>query len=315
MEYRVLGNTGIKVSRLCFGSLTVGPLQARLDIAEGAAVIREALDRGVNFIDTAELYQNYDCIKMAVKGIRDNIIISTKCYAYTAESAEESLMKALKELNTDYIDVFSLHEQENEMTIKGHYDALEYFVKAKKKGIIRSIGISTHATAAVKAALKFSEIEVIHPIINKNGLGIIDGTLHDMLSAVEEAWSSGKGIYSMKALGGGNLIASAQECFDFVLSKPFIHSVAVGMQSKAEVMNNILIFEGSSVPPELSSEINSRKRGLHIDYWCTGCGNCVGVCGQNALTLKEGKAVVNREKCVLCGYCSAYCKDFCIKIV
>ncbi|HRU42362.1 MAG TPA: aldo/keto reductase, partial [Candidatus Diapherotrites archaeon] len=57
MDYRILGSTGLRVSRLCFGSLTIGPLQAGLDIEEGASVIRAAFDMGVNFIDTAELYR------------------------------------------------------------------------------------------------------------------------------------------------------------------------------------------------------------------------------------------------------------------
>ncbi len=315
MEYRNLGNTQISVSRLCFGSLTIGPLQAKLSVQEGSRIIREAFEQGVNFIDTAELYQTYSHIKEAVKGIRSNIVISTKCYAYNAEGAEKSLKNALTELGTDYIDIFSLHEQESEHTIKGHYEALEYFIKAKEKGIIRSLGISTHAVAAVKAALKYSEIEVIHPIINKNGLGIIDGTVQDMLEAIEAASKAGKGAYAMKALGGGNLIKNSKECFDFVISNENIHSIAVGMQNISEVHNNALIFAGKAVPDKIKQELNSKKRRLLIDYWCTGCGSCADACGQKAIALQNGKAAVNQESCVLCGYCSAYCKEFCIKVI
>jgi aryl-alcohol dehydrogenase-like predicted oxidoreductase len=314
MEYRYLGNTGLLVSRLCFGSLTMGPLQAKLPIAEGAELLMEAFERGVNFIDTAELYNNYEYIKHAVKSKRDKVIISAKSYAYSTTTAEESLQKAMKEINTDYIDIFSLHEQESEHTIRGHYEALEYFIKAKEKGYIRAIGISTHNIAAVEAALKYPEIQVIHPIINIAGLGIIDGSKEDMLQAIENAAKAGKGIYSMKVLGGGNLIHSAKECFDFILSNQNIHSVAVGMQSKAEIINNIAVFEGREVSEEIKSQINNTKRKLLIDTWCSGCGTCTEKCQQKALKLVDGKAQVNLEKCVLCGYCSAYCKEFCIKI-
>ncbi|MCL5290108.1 MAG: aldo/keto reductase, partial [Firmicutes bacterium] len=69
MQYRVLGRTGFKVSRLCFGALTVGPLQAGLPVAEGAGVIRRAIDYGVNLIDTAELYGTYSYIREALKGV------------------------------------------------------------------------------------------------------------------------------------------------------------------------------------------------------------------------------------------------------
>lgn len=315
MDYRILGNSGLKVSRLCFGSLTIGPLQAGLDLEEGASVIREAFDMGVNFIDTAELYNTYDYIRKATEGIRKDMIISTKCYAYTGKGAEKSLRKALDELNTDYIDIFSLHEQESALTLKGHQEAMEYFIRAKEKGYIRSFGISTHAIEAVKASLKYRDIEVLHPILNKKGLGIIDGDVNGMLEAVAEAERNGKGIYSMKPLGGGNLIKESKECFDFVLSNDNLHSIAVGMQSKEEVANNVMIFEGKQVPEDIRLKLEGKKRRLLIDYWCSGCGSCSRKCTQKAIAVEKGKAVVDPAKCVLCGYCSAYCPDFCIKVI
>ncbi len=315
MEYRKLGNTELEVSRLCFGSLTIGPLQAGLGLEEGSAVIKAALDLGVNFIDTAELYRTYDYIREAIRGRREKIIISSKCYAYDVEGAEKSLSKALKELGTDYIDIFSLHEQESEYTLKGHREAMEYFIRAKEKGYIRSFGISTHAVAAVQASLKYREIEVLHPIVNLAGLGIIDGSITDMLKAVSEAADAGKGIFSMKPLGGGNMIRNSGECFDFVLNNRSLHSIAVGMQSVEEVISNVAIFAGGNVPEEISSKLKAKRRRLHIDTWCSGCGSCSRKCAQKAITIREGKAVVDPDKCVLCGYCSASCPDFCIKVI
>lgn len=315
MEYRFLGKTHLKVSRLCFGSLTIGPLQAGLELETGASVIRKAFDMGVNFIDTAELYGTYNYIREATRGIRDRIIISTKCYAYTKEGAEESLHKALRELNTDYIDIFSLHEQESELTLKGHQEAIEYFIRAKEKGYIRSFGISTHAIAAVQASLKHSEIEVIHPIVNKQGLGIMDGSIGDMLEAVEKASSAGKGIYSMKPLGGGNLIKDSSSCFDFVLNNPSIDSVAVGMQSFEEVISNVLTFEGKEAPEDIKRQLSEKRRKLLVDFWCTGCGSCSRKCRHNAIKIVDGRAEVDPSKCVLCGYCSHYCPQFCLKII
>ena len=66
--YRLLGETKMEVSRLCFGALTIGSLQANLPLAEGAGVIRSALSQGVNFIDTAELYDTYKYIRQAIQG-------------------------------------------------------------------------------------------------------------------------------------------------------------------------------------------------------------------------------------------------------
>jgi len=111
LEYRKLGKTGIKVSRLCFGGLTVGPLQANLPLEEGAEVMRQAFDRGVNFIDTAELYRTYPYIALAIKKSQKDIVVSSKTYAYDRAGAQKSVEKARKELDRDVIDIFMLHEQ------------------------------------------------------------------------------------------------------------------------------------------------------------------------------------------------------------
>ncbi|MBR0026137.1 MAG: aldo/keto reductase, partial [Clostridia bacterium] len=67
MEYRYLGNTGMLVSRLCFGTLTMGPLQRDLSAKEGAALLELAFSCGVNFLDTAEIYGTYPHVKEALK--------------------------------------------------------------------------------------------------------------------------------------------------------------------------------------------------------------------------------------------------------
>lgn len=316
MDYNILGKTGIKVSKLCFGALTIGPLQANLPIGEGARVIIEAIDRGVNFIDTAQLYRTYPYIKKALSCKRkEDIVIATKSYAYSSKTAEGSFKEALQELDRDYIDIFLLHEQESEYTLKGHYEALEYFIKMKEKGLIRAVGISTHTVEAVKVAAKMEEIDVIHPLINKNGLGIMDGTVNEMIDAIKEAKLNNKGIYGMKPLGGGNLLNSIDECFDFVLNLPFLDSIAVGMQRLEEVEANVLRFEGEQIPEKLLSQLSTKNRKLHIDFWCKGCGKCIKACKSKALKLENNKLVVDRQKCILCGYCSGYCTEFCIKVV
>lgn len=316
MEYNILGKTGFKVSKLCFGALTIGPLQRNFEPKKGADIILEAFNRGVNFIDTAELYGTYPHIKEAFKAYqRDKIILMTKSYSYSKETAKESFEKALKEMNIDYIDGFLLHEQESEHTIRGHYEALEYFIKMKQEGYIRSVGISTHTVAGVVAASKMNEIDVIHPIINKAGIGIHDGTIEDMLRAVRIAKNNNIGIYGMKPLGGGNLIHSYDEALDYVLNLHELDSIAMGMQSKEEVIANILKFEKKEIPNEIKEKLNNKKRYLQIADWCIGCSACIEKCSHKALSLYNEKAVVNKEKCVLCGYCSKYCKDFCIKII
>lgn len=316
MEYNFLGNTGIKVSRLCFGSLTISPLQAKLPINDGAKIIKYAYDKGINFLDTAELYNNYAYIRQALNEIpRDKYVISTKSYSYSKKTAEKSLNKALKEINTDYIDIFMLHEQESEHTIRGHYEAIEYFLKAKEKGIIRAFGISTHRISGVLGALKYNEIEIIHPIVNKIGIGIQDGNIDEMIDAVNLAYEKGKGIYAMKPLGGGHLIKNAEDSFNYVRNIKSIHSIAVGMQSYDEVDGNVSIIEYGYIPEEIKNRIGHKKRRLHISDWCVGCGACVKTCTHSGIKIVDNKAVPVYENCVFCGYCAIKCPEFCIKVI
>jgi len=314
MQYVELGKTGLTVSRMCFGALIIGPLQSNLPPEKGAQVIQAALERGVNFIDTAELYGTYEHIKLAVKKSGIKPVIATKSYAYTAEGAAQSVEKARKELDTDVLDIFMLHEQESRLTLRGHREALEFYLNEREKGRIKAVGVSTHNIEVVRAAAEMPEIDVVHPLVNKAGIGIGDGSIDEMLEAVEYAYKMGKGIYSMKPLGGGNLLHSYDECMDFVLKLPYVHSIAVGMQSVDEVEMNICKFEGRAVPAELKERVKAHGKHLHIDWWCEGCGKCCERCGQGALTLVDGKARVNTEKCLLCGYCGSVCPQFAIKI-
>jgi predicted aldo/keto reductase-like oxidoreductase len=314
METVTLGKTNLRVSRLCFGSLVIGPLQLNMSDQEGADVICRAFEQGVNFIDTAELYGTYPHIREAIRRTKKEPVIATKSYAYSTQGARESLEKARKQLDVDVIDIFLMHEQESRLTLRGHQEALEFYIEAKVKGLIKAVGVSTHRIEVVEACAHMDHIDVIHPLVNQTGIGIGDGTIEEMLLAVKNAYDQGKGIYSMKALGGGNLLKTFNESMNFVLGLPYIHSVAVGMQSKEEVDMNCRIFHDNKVPKDITMGVQGSVKRLHIDYWCELCGCCVDKCGQNALKIKDGKLIVHHERCVLCGYCASVCPQFAIKV-
>jgi len=315
LEYRILGDTGIKVSRMCFGALTIGPLQAGLPLAEGAAIIRHALEHGVNFIDTAELYGTYPYIHKALKGYGGQVVIASKSYAYTREDMERAVEQARKQLDRDMVDIFLLHEQESILTVKGHLAALEYLLEARERGLVRAVGLSTHRVAGVEAALAVPEIQVVHPMVNFRGVGIQDGTIGDMLAVLDRAYQAGKGIYGMKPLGGGNLIHHVGEALAFVLGLPQLASIALGMKSLAEVEMNLRIFNGEEISKDLMTRVGRLERRLHIEDWCQGCGRCISRCHSGALRMAGKKVTVEKDKCLLCGYCGAVCPDFCIKII
>jgi len=316
MEYSILGRTGLRVSRLCFGVLTMGPLQADLPLAEGAALLKYAVEQGVNFFDTAEIYDSYHYLKQLLCCCPDkDLVITTKSYSVTAEEMKASLEKARQELDRDYIDIFLLHEQESALTIRGHRAALDYLIEAKEKGLVRAVGISTHRIAGAQAASELPEIDVIHPLFNIQGLGIQDGTRQEMEDVLTKAAAAGKGIYLMKALGGGNLLPRADEALRFAFSRPFASAVAVGMKTRQEIEINVLAASGLPVPDGLKKQVSRAKRQLHIDPWCEGCEECIKHCPQGALYLgQDGKTHVREEDCLLCGYCAAACPYFYIKV-
>lgn len=134
MQYSLLGKSNLKVSRLCFGALTIGPLQANLSLSQGAAILRYALQRGINFIDTAETYGTYPYIREALKGHPNEVVIASKSYAYTYAGMKQSVDRARLALDRDQIEVFLLHEQETALTLHGHRAALDFLLDAKLKG-------------------------------------------------------------------------------------------------------------------------------------------------------------------------------------
>jgi aryl-alcohol dehydrogenase-like predicted oxidoreductase len=314
MEYRYLGNTGIKVSFLSLGTLPLGPLQAHLKREEGAGIITHALSYGVNLLDTAELYGTYSYIKCALRDEEGEILVASKSYAITEEEMERSVKQAIAETGRSSIDLFMLHQQESGLTLKGHRGALDYLVSAKKKGIIRAAGLSTHHIAAVQAALTCNEIDFVFVPLNYKGLGIQDGTLEEMLAACREAHLCGKGILVMKPLGGGHLGRDAVHALAFLRGLPFISSINIGVQSIDEFVMDYNLVHQLPVPAELEARIGEKKRALHIES-CQGCGRCVQACPVHALQLSENGAKVNGERCVLCGYCAAACPEFCIKLL
>jgi len=347
---RILTKRLPPITRLVYGSLTVGPLQANLDPVRAGEVLAYAFDRGINFLDTAQYYRNYPHIREGLRRCRrpEEVMISSKTYAYDRAGALAAVDEARLALDRDTIDLFMLHEQESIHTLRGHREALDTLFTLREKGVVRAVGISTHHIAGAEGAMILAEegtpLDVIHPLFNKAGIGIADGTPEQMAAALDALHKTGCGIFGMKALAGGHLFRNAGEAFSYVLNQPFMDAVAVGMQDEAEVDANIGYFtEGSFAHGQDSAlRLHRKERRLHVEEYCEGCGRCVARCPQQALRLadagpeeknpydfgdafaeaagvtaeKEGSqtAAVDPDKCVLCGYCTAVCPVFALKV-
>ncbi len=312
MNRTALGRTGLEVSRICFGTLTCSPLQARMSPPESAKLLEFAFQCGINILDTAEYYDNYQHIRAAGSAVEDMLII-TKCHAYDRESARRSLQSALMGTGRSSIDVMMLHEQESEWTLRGHAQALAYFYEQKALGVIKAVGVSTHFVRCAKAAAHLEGIDVIEAICNPLGIGIADGTQQEMNEALNMAHENGKGIIAIKALGGGHLSGDSENALKTVLSWQFVDTIAIGMQNRAEIEYNLSVAQGA-VRDDLKEQLNKQSRSLHIADWCTGCGQCAQRCQSGALKLSCGKMQVDLQRCALCGYCAPVCKEFCIKV-
>ena len=311
-----LGRTGLHVSRLVYGSLPLGPLQANLSPGEGGELIRYAIELGVNAIDTAELYGTYQHIREGLKDTRQKVHIISKTHATNAVAARQHVERALKEMEREHLDVVHIHGARLANPFVDRAEVLNELKKMQQEGLIRFIGLSTHYICAVKQAAEHPDIDVIHPLINKHGMGILDGSAEQMAEAISCAAQKDKGIYGMKALAGGNFIRDARDCFRYVLDLPGMHALAVGMLSKEEIKGNFELLNNRHADEAVWNELEKRQRKIQImEQFCKGCGACVPACTNNGIHIEAGKAKIEREACILCVYCAAACPEFIIRVV
>lgn len=164
MEYRLLGRTGVKVSPLCLGTMNFGGVTNE---ADSIRIIHTALEAGINFVDTANIYNQGESEVVTGKaliGRRDQVILATKVHGKIGEDINDQgnsrrhILKAcedsLRRLGTDYIDLYQIHRPNPEIPIDETLGALSDLVRAGK---VRYIGCSTHPAWMVMEALLVSE--------------------------------------------------------------------------------------------------------------------------------------------------------------
>ena len=305
----------LEVSELCFGTLTLGTLQANLSPEDGAKAVRKALDSGVTFFDTAQKYGSYPHLKEGLAGWTDKVVVASKSTETTYEDMQSAVEEALREMDLERIGIFHLHLVKSKEDFLRRQGALECLLDFREKGVIQAVGISAHAAEGVRAVLDCDEIDVIFPIVNRDGFGIVDGTLEDMLEAARAAKAKGKSLYAMKPLGGGHLVDEIPAAIDYIRKLSLFDSISVGMKTPDEVEMNVRIFEHKSVPARLLEKLKSTGKRLIVYDFCKKCGTCEEECDQGAIKVGEKKAVVDHSKCILCGYCAASCPVFCLRVI
>ena len=310
MKKKRLGNTDLEVSIAGFGVLPMGPSQLALPVEEGAEIIRHALRNGINFLDTAQYYRTYPYISKALEnGEFEDVIICSKSLCQDYEGMMDAILEARESLNRDVIDIFLMHEVRSGQ-LEERMGAWQALKDAKEKGLVRAIGLSTHHIDITKAAASMEDLDVIFPLINYAGLGIRKGdefgTKEEMLQNMTDCHIAGKGIFSMKAFGGGSLTGHYQEALDYVFSKDCIDSVMIGFGKISEV-DDLLSYLDGSMDKSYNPDISKKKVYINQED-CEGCGACKAACPAGAIFYNEnGLAEVDHEKCLTCGYCSPVC--------
>ena len=253
MKYRTLGTTGIKVSPLCLGAMMFGAW-GNPDHDESIAVIHRALEAGINFIDTADVYsggESEEIVGKALKGRRDEVVLATKFHGQMGEDPNmrgnsrrwivQEVENSLRRLGTDYIDLYQVHRPDPATDIDQTLSALSDLIH---QGKVRAIGSSTFPASQIVEAqwtaekrgherfmceqppysifVRGIEAEVL-PTCEKYGMGVIPW------SPLAGGWLSGKYRKGMEQPKGGRASRTPGR-FDFSLP---------GNQRKLEVVEEL----------------------------------------------------------------------------
>lgn len=316
MRFLQLGNTGMTVSELGFGGIPI----LRLETGEAEKIVRHAFDRGINFFDTAYAYRDSEeKIGRAFAGRRDKVIIATKTMRRDGAGALEQLEQSLQRLQTDYIDLYQLHQVAQEsvwQTISAPGGPLEVLQKAKAAGKIRFLGVTSHsrpmAIKLIQTGL-FSTVQFPFNFIEVDAAG----DLHP------EARRLGMGILVMKPFAGG-VIDNATVAFKYLRQFPDAIPLP-GFDSVAAVDEVVSFYEMSNqVSDEDEALMTTYRRELGQQF-CRRCEYCQP-CPQGVMiTPAMGYQVVARRmspavsvefsraametvpQCIECGICIQRC--------
>lgn len=319
MSFKTVRFLDKEVPHLIFGSLTMSPLQRNMSAQEGGEVIAYALNKGIRWIDSAELYGSHPHVRKGIdlSGLdRSDLVISTKSASKTYEDMQNSINKALEEMNLDYIDLFLMHAVLSPEDFEARQGALQALMEAKEVGKIGAIGLSTHSTQGAKVFAEDKRIDWYHLMFNKQGMGLTDGTLEEQTAVIEKIKKRGARFYVMKPLGGGYLKAKAEESLKWVKEHHLVDAIALGMTCREEVDMNVNVFTDKPVPRDLVESLKKVEKKLFVfKALCIGCKKCEETCEQSAIKVEEKKASVVVEKCILCGYCVPTCPKFALRII
>ena len=244
-----LGGSKVKTSRFCLGTGMRGGNResnhTRMGKAKFEALIHGSFERGTRMFDLADLYGTHPFVIPALKGIpRDRFEITTKMWCFPGgipeperPDADVVVARFLKELQTDYIDLFLLHCVTSAKWPEDLRKQMDILSKFKEQGKIRALGVSCHSLVALEAAVKEPWVDSVHTRINPFAMSM-DGPVDKVVPVLKALKAAGKGVVGMKLVGEGRLRDQPdkrQESLKFVLNLGCVDVLNVGCESLAEV--------------------------------------------------------------------------------
>ena len=316
MEYRVLGKTGLKISRVGLGGI---PIQ-RIDAEGTKQLVYQLMEAGVNYIDTARGYTvSEQYLGYALEGIRDKFVLATKSMSRTYDAMAKDIDISLGNLKTDYIDLYQVHNpnmaQLEQVTGKG--GALEALLEAKEQGKIGHIGLTAHSLEVFEKALELPWVETImfpYNIVETQGEELI-----------KKAAQKNIGFVDMKPLAGG-AIENAALAVRFLVSNPDVTVVIPGMADPKEVEVNLAAAESTAPLSAEEQEKVKQVREVLGTQFCRRCNYCapcaVGIQIPSVFLFqgyldrygladwakdRYGAMAVKASACIQCGACEPRC--------
>ena len=221
MEYRELGQTGLKLSNLSFGASSLGSVFHETKEEESIKAVETALEGGINFIDVSPYYGHYKAETVLGKALkrlpRDKFYLSTKVgrygkdgkntWDYSAKRATESVYESMERLNVDYIDIINVHDIEFQAALPGGLakvceETLPALVELKEKGIVGHVGITDLQLKNIKWVIDHTPEGTVESVLNFCHYCLNDDELLDYLDYFEE---KGVGVINASPLSMGLL--------------------------------------------------------------------------------------------------------------
>jgi aryl-alcohol dehydrogenase-like predicted oxidoreductase len=247
-DWVTLGKSGVKVTRLAFGTGTMsGRTQRELGQDEFTRLVRHAYDRGIRFFETAESYGGmHEMLGVALKGIpRDSYRLMSKVTTHDGVDPQEKIDELRKLAKTDYFDVMLLHWQHTATWPTDTVRWQDGILEAQSKHAVVGHGASVHGLPALRRFPENKWLDIAMIRMNHKGTRMDaedyntngPGNVSEVVSHVKQVRADGMGVISMKLVGEGAFTSreDRQKAMRFAFKNAGVDSVTVGYKNTAEV--------------------------------------------------------------------------------